>query len=181
MDTPRPCSPLAHMEFPDFDEVTGALTDEEAFPEPSGSQSGRRTSLSINTLDIISVNQLLESVLETARQVASVPVSSTPIPYDQMKSQCEALVTGKQRKMSVLHSFKHQKDSKAIVVCDENEKKHILPAKPLELSNGDLKLINTEPIQGHDQLLLCSLEYQQHSFRLPPSSPYDKFLKAAGC
>ncbi|GLT53623.1 hypothetical protein SLA2020_268820 [Shorea laevis] len=182
MDTPRPCSPLAHMEFPDFDEVTGALTDEEAFPEPSGSQSGRRTSLSINTLDIISVNQLLESVLETARQVASVPVSSTPIPYDQMKSQCEALVTGKQRKMSVLHSFKHQKESKAIVVCDENEKKcHVLPAKPLELSNGDLKLINTEPIQGHDQLLLCSLEYQQHSFRLPPSSPYDKFLKAAGC
>ncbi|XP_062173237.1 protein SEMI-ROLLED LEAF 2 isoform X3 [Alnus glutinosa] len=186
METPRPCSPLAQIEFPDFDEVTGALTDEEAFPEPSGSQSGRRTSLSINTLDIISVNQLLESVLETARQVASVPVSSTPIPYDQMKSQCEALVTGKQRKMSVLHSFKHQKESNAIVICDENEKKHhILPTKPLfqplEFSNGDLKLVNKEPIQGHDQLLLCSLEYQQHSFRLPPSSPYDKFLKAAGC
>jgi hypothetical protein len=72
----------------------------------------------------------IQQVLETARQVASVPVSSTPIPYDQMKSQCEALVTGKQRKMSVLHSFKHQKESKAIVVCDENEKKcHILPAK----------------------------------------------------
>ncbi|XP_059446358.1 protein SEMI-ROLLED LEAF 2 isoform X1 [Corylus avellana] len=182
METPRPSSPLAQMEFPDFDEVTGALTDEEAFPEPSGSQSGRRTSLSINSLDIISVNQLLESVLETARQVASVPVSSTPIPYDQMKSQCEALVTGKQRKMSVLHSFKNQNESKAIVICDENEKKcNVLPAKTLELSNGDMKLINQEPIQGHDQLLLCSLEYQQHSFRLPPSSPYDKFLKAAGC
>lgn len=40
----------------------GSLTDEEAFPEPSGSQSDRKTSLSINTLDILSVNQLLDSV-----------------------------------------------------------------------------------------------------------------------
>lgn len=49
-----------------------------------------------------------QQVLETARQVASFPVSSTPISYDQMKDQCEALVTGKQQKMSVLHSFKQQ-------------------------------------------------------------------------
>lgn len=60
-----------------------------------------------------------KQVLETARQVASFPVSSTPIPYDQMKSQCEALVTGKQQKMSVLQSFKQQ-DTKAIVVYGEN-------------------------------------------------------------
>lgn len=58
-------------------------------------------------------------VLETARQVASFPVSTTPIPYDQMKSQCEALVTGKQQKMAVLHSFKHQVDAKAIVLSSE--------------------------------------------------------------
>lgn len=38
------------------------LTDEEALPESSGSLSGRKTSLSINTLDILSVNELLESV-----------------------------------------------------------------------------------------------------------------------
>lgn len=179
METPRPCSPLAHMEFPEFDEVFRAMTEEEAFPEPSGSQSGRRTSISINTLDIINVNQLLESVLDTARQVASFPVSSTPIPYDQMKSQCEALVTGKQQKMSVLHSFKHQQESKAIVLSDQNEKK--LPSRRTEFSEGDLKLLIKEPIRGCDQLVPCSLEYGQHSFKLPPSSPYDKFLKAAGC
>lgn len=61
-----------------------------------------------------------QQVLETARQVASFPVSSTPIPYDQMKSQCEALVTGKQQKMSVLQSFKQQ-DTKAIIVYGEDE------------------------------------------------------------
>lgn len=47
-------------------------------------------------------------VIETARQVASLPTSTIPVPYDQMKSQCEALVIGKQQKMSVLQSFKHQ-------------------------------------------------------------------------
>ncbi|KAF5451993.1 hypothetical protein F2P56_027038 [Juglans regia] len=182
METPQPSSPHAQLEFPYFDEAAGALTDEEAFPEPSGSQSGRKTSLSINTISIIGVTQLLESVLETARQVASVPVSSTPIPYDQIKSQCEALVSGKQQKMSVLHSFKHQKESKAIVLSDENEKKcHIFSSRTRECSDGDLMLMNKEPVRGHDQLLPCSLDYQQNSFRLPPSSPYDKFLKAAGC
>ncbi|KAB1213316.1 hypothetical protein CJ030_MR5G003614 [Morella rubra] len=182
METPRPCSPLAQIELPGFDEGTGALTDEEAFPEPSGSQSGRRTSLSMNTMDVISANQLLESVLETAQQVASVPVSTTPIPYDQMKSQCEALVTGKQQKMSVLHSFKHQKAFKSMVPFDEiQEKCNVLTSKTLEFADEDQKLINEGPIRGHDQLLLCSLEYQHYSFKLPPSSPYDKFLKAAGC
>lgn len=39
-----------------------ALTDEEALTEHNGSQSDRKTSLSINTLDVLSVNELLESV-----------------------------------------------------------------------------------------------------------------------
>lgn len=186
METPRPCSPLAHMDFPDIDEMmpTAALIDEEAFPEPSGSQSDRKTSISINTLDILSVNQLLESVLETARQVASFPVSSTPIPYDQMKNQCEALVTGKQQKMSVLHSFKQQQQqvANAIVLSSVNESKYLpLSAKTMEHTEGDLKLINKEQVRVKEQLLVCSRGYGQHSFRLPPSSPYDKFLKAAGC
>ncbi|KAG6575359.1 Protein SEMI-ROLLED LEAF 2, partial [Cucurbita argyrosperma subsp. sororia] len=97
-------SPLAKLAFPDYDEGMSpdVLTDDEAFLEPSGSQSNHKTSISISNLDILSVNQLLESVLETARQVASFPVSSAPVPYDQMKSQCEALITCKQQKMSVL-------------------------------------------------------------------------------
>lgn len=184
METPRPCSPLAQIDFADFDEVMppGSLTDEEAFPEPSGSQSDRKTSLSINTLDILNVNQLLDSVLETAQHVASFPVSTTPVPYDQMKSQCEALVTGKQQKMAVIHSFKHQVETKAIVLSTENENNSYasLPMA-LESSKGDLKLKTNEQIEVKNQLLLCSREYGQHSFKLPPSSPYDKFLKAAGC
>lgn len=38
------------------------MTDDDAFLEPSGSQSDRKTSLSSHTVDIINVNQLLASV-----------------------------------------------------------------------------------------------------------------------
>lgn len=72
-------------------------------------------------------------MLETARQVASFPVSSAPVPYDQMKSQCEALVSCKQQKMSVLHSFKHKKEEKAIVLSSEIET--LYPPLPLNVSN----------------------------------------------
>ncbi|XWS13233.1 hypothetical protein CRYUN_Cryun36dG0020200 [Craigia yunnanensis] len=181
METPRPCSPLAQMEFQAFEEIMplAAITDEEAFPEANGSQSDRKTSLPISTLDVLSVNELLDSVLETALQVASFSVSPTPIPYDQMKSQCEALVMGKKQKMSVLHSFKHQQKAKG--TSEESEKEVLyLPSVKVEFSE-DLKLISKEQVHVKGQLALCSQEYRQHSFRLPPSSPYDKFLKAAGC
>ncbi|TKY67453.1 EFR3-like B [Spatholobus suberectus] len=185
METPRLSSPLAQIEFPDCDEIVGpvALIDEETRPEPSGSQSDRKSSLSSNSLDILSVNQLLQSVLETARQVASFPISSTPVPYDQMKNQCEALVMGKQQKMSVLHSFKHQQETRAIVLSSENEMKvSPLPIKTLEYSEGDLKLVSQEQFPAQYQVRLCSYDLgQQYSLKLPPASPYDKFLKAAGC
>ncbi|KAI6695927.1 hypothetical protein NL676_023637 [Syzygium grande] len=186
METPRPCSPLAQVDSQAFDEAVPLIdmTDDDAFLEPSGSQSDRKTSLSSHTVDIINVNQLLASVLETARQVASLPVSSAPIPYDQMKNQCEALVTGKQQKMSVLHSFKNQQESKAIVVSCENEKQappFPIPSLDIELLEGDGKLHERDQLRYQDQRQLCSRDYVPHSFRLPPSSPYDKFLKAAGC
>ncbi|XP_058748891.1 protein SEMI-ROLLED LEAF 2 isoform X2 [Vicia villosa] len=184
METPRPGSPLAQIEFLDFDEIMAPddSMDEETGPELSGSQSDRRTSLSTHFPDVVGVNQLLDSVLETARQVASVSTSSTPLPYDEIKNQCEALVTGKQEKMSAIQSFKHQQETKAIVLSSENEVEVSRPpVAALEYSRYDLKLV-TQAQLAQDQIRYLSHDpRQQHSLRLPPSSPYDKFLKAAGC
>jgi len=47
-----------------------ALTDNETFTELNGSQSGPRTSISVHTLDILSVKELLEPVR------GALPVSS---------------------------------------------------------------------------------------------------------
>ncbi|XP_021752707.1 uncharacterized protein LOC110718207 isoform X1 [Chenopodium quinoa] len=180
METPQQSSPLAQLDFQSFDEVGTSLFD-EALPDASGSQSGRKTSSSSNALDILNVNQLLESVLETAQQVANLPSSTTLISYDQVRNQCEALVTGKQQKMSVLQSFKQQQETKAIVLADDTEmKRPTIMDMPME-EEPIPDLIGKEMIQRHDQLYPCSLEYGYQSFRLPPASPYDKFLKAAGC
>ncbi|XP_031125263.1 uncharacterized protein LOC116027687 isoform X1 [Ipomoea triloba] len=182
METPYPSSPLVQIEFQNFDEVMDPAlsTDEEALLDPSGSQSGRKSSLSINSLHVLSVNQLLESVLETARQVASFPVSSTPVPYDQVKNQCEALVTGKQEKMSVLQSFKLQQEAKAVLFSNETGGNvPLLTNVALELTE-EVKPGSIVPVNGQNHLS-CALESGQQSFRLPPSSPYDKFMKAARC
>ncbi|GAB4850743.1 hypothetical protein Ancab_039915 [Ancistrocladus abbreviatus] len=157
--------------------------DEPAFSEENGSESGRQTSVSTCSLDVLSVNQLLDSVLETACQVASTPVSSIHMPYDQVKNQCEALITDKQRKMSVLHSVKQQQEAKATIAASDAEE-NSLSLSILEIGDSvaDLKLLSKEPIRGCNPVLPCSMEYgQQYSFQLPPASPYDKFLKAAGC
>lgn len=182
METPEPCSPLAELEFLSLDEVLASTSLDEVLPDASGSHSGRRTSMSSNSQDILSVNQLLESVLETAQEVASLPASATPLPYDEVKDQCEALVTYKQQKMSVLSSFKHQQETQAIVIAGDSESKSTsIPDSVLEKSEGIMSLVSTEPIQGVNQPFPCSLEYEHQCFQLPPASPYEKFLKAAGC
>jgi len=113
METPHYCSMYAEKDDHCFDEdgVPSELDDDDddIIFEHSGSQSDRKTSGSMASSDVLTVNQLIESVHETARQVANVPVSANPVPYDQMKSQCEALVMEKQQKMSVLLSFKHSR------------------------------------------------------------------------
>lgn len=76
---------------------------------------------------------MLLQVLETARHVASLPVSSTPVTYDQVKDQCEALVTGKQQKMSVLQSFKKQQEGMTIILAGDHEKKSTITSKTVRI------------------------------------------------
>ncbi|KAH9606882.1 hypothetical protein KSS87_019716, partial [Heliosperma pusillum] len=183
MEAPQPCSPLAGVEFQPFNEVVLPSLIDESLPNACGSQSGRKTSILSNSLEILSVNQLLESVQETAEQVANMPDSTTAVPYDQMKDQCEALVTGKNHKMSELHSIKCQENSQAIVVSSDIEIKSAATITSMILE--ELEMIPSprgkELVVDRDPLYPCSVEYGHQAFRLPPASPYDKFLKAAGC
>lgn len=51
--------------------------------------------------------------------------SPAPCPYDQIKNQCEDLVTGKQHKMSLLQSFKEQHEALASSNHDHNISKNV--------------------------------------------------------
>ncbi|KAH9624487.1 hypothetical protein KSS87_016928 [Heliosperma pusillum] len=123
--------------------------------------------LTMENSNLLSVNQLLESVLETAHQVGRFSVSTAPdVSYKEMASHCEALLMGKQQKMS--HLMTAQKQESLINFHVEHDSKEMFPSS--KVGNPFLDL------PGEAVPMACAAE-----FKLPASSPYDNFLKAAGC
>nr|GMD41751.1 protein EFR3 homolog B isoform X1 [Ipomoea batatas] len=99
--------------------------------------------------DLLSVNRILESVLETAAQVRGASVNAQPdFSFNEMANRCEAHLAGKKEKMVSIQ----------------------------KLQGENLFLAQNLPV-------LCAAECQQHpdSLMLPVLSPFDTFLRAAGC
>ncbi|XP_021281776.1 uncharacterized protein LOC110414724 isoform X3 [Herrania umbratica] len=155
-------------------------TDNYAFPEPFEGQTKDNSELPVEIPNLLDVNQLLESVLETAHQFGRSSISTGPdMSYREMAHHCEALLTGKQKKMSDLMSAQLRQESLISLSFQhpDNETKQAGPVLEQSGSPNPYKQsVCTLP-------MLCATEYQNHpqSFRLPASSPYDNFLKAAGC
>ncbi|KAH9301851.1 hypothetical protein KI387_013434, partial [Taxus chinensis] len=122
METPQPCSPFKSIENSSFHELAPStfMAEEDPVNEPFGTQANATDRVSVDGKHVLSVNQLLESVLDTARHVASISISTTPVPYNEMANQCEALVMGKQKKMSILMSFKRN-TSPLLALSDNND------------------------------------------------------------
>ncbi|KAB2005998.1 hypothetical protein ES319_D11G310100v1 [Gossypium barbadense] len=117
--------------------------------------------------NVINIGQLLQSALEVAGQVAATSISTSPLPYDTMASQCEAFGTGTRKKLSNwLAHENHQNEAanKTILTTDAADR-HVMMLK--KISNGNA--FNGAVLQLDPCL----------SMRLPPASPFDNFLKAA--
>ncbi|KAL4587503.1 hypothetical protein LXL04_000374 [Taraxacum kok-saghyz] len=139
------------------------------------SESDNLHSLGTNdTSDLLSINQLLDSVLESAQQVGRMSISVTPdVSYKEMTNQCEALVNGKRIKMSNLMSIQQRPGT-----SNQNDGEI---NKQLGMGHPFLEQ-NAPPNVNGQSRTSCAKEYHQNipqSFRLPASSPYDNFLKAA--
>lgn len=149
----------------------------------SGSEQNEQSSMEIPNL--LSVSQLLDSVLDTAHQVGRISASTEPeFSYKEMAHHCETLLTGKQQKMYNLMNSQHGQDN-ALIKMSENS------SEQDEESASDNQVKNQLAVQKvanvSDQSTRGTVpwhhgaEYQSNpeSFRLPASSPYDNFLKAA--
>ncbi|KAG7968375.1 hypothetical protein I3843_08G150900 [Carya illinoinensis] len=107
---------------------------------------------------VISIGQLLESALEVAGQVAGTSVTTSPLSYNTMASQCEALGTGTRKKLSNW-------------LAHENHQSRVVDKSfPAFLADGHLALKKGNVLPQDPWLAM----------RLPPASPFDNFLKAAG-
>ncbi|XP_033148403.1 protein SEMI-ROLLED LEAF 2 isoform X1 [Brassica rapa] len=118
--------------------------------------------------DLLTVNQILESIVETTRQMGLISFhTAADASYKEMTLHCEDLLTGKQQKISSL--FNSQLRHKSSVNGSPGQHdKEIKIATFLPMINS---AFHTET--------QCYSELQ--AYKLPASTPYDNFLKAAGC
>ncbi|GMI79645.1 EFR3 OF PLANT 2 [Hibiscus trionum] len=154
--------------------------DDDAFLEPFEAQTKDGLEFSGQITRLKGVNQLLESVLETAYQFGRSPMSTgLDLSYKEIAHHCEALVTGKQQKMSPLTSTRPRQES-LLSLSVQTPDNMTIQADPvleqIDSTNAFKQLISTLPMP-------CATEYHNHPpcFSLPASTPYDNFLKAAGC
>ncbi|CAL1353258.1 unnamed protein product [Linum trigynum] len=137
--------------------------ESDDFIESLEGVANRNKQPALQSHDVLSVNELLESALETANQVGRMSVTAPDVPYEEMALHCEKLLMGKQKKMSHVMSLHIRLGSSPLLDKNSAAVPQRPPLIPLALQ--------------------CATEYQNqgNSLRLPASSPYDKFLKAAGC
>ncbi|KAF3442547.1 hypothetical protein FNV43_RR16463 [Rhamnella rubrinervis] len=161
--------------------------DDDSFADSFDSQTKHKAEVSMEIHNLLSANQLLESVLETAHQVGRMSVSMAPdVPYKEMARHCETLLMGKQQKMSSLMHAQQLQESLINSLQNQNDEVRKIASYSQELHNPLNDKSHTanaskpplSPVPRH-----CAAEFQHHPnfFRLPASSPFDNFLKAAGC
>ncbi|GFP92232.1 protein efr3 homolog b [Phtheirospermum japonicum] len=143
--------------------------------------------LSIENFNLLSVDQLLQSVLDTAQHVGRMSVSTAPdVSYKETANHCETLLMGKQQKMSNLINTQQQRQQLHLLTLPSH--KSVEQSKTVTKWQGENSLLDQNgfglPMRAvNGAPTPCSAEAQQYpsSLRLPASSPYDNFLKAAGC
>ncbi|XAR68529.1 hypothetical protein NMG60_11003677 [Bertholletia excelsa] len=142
--------------------------DDDALPDSFDSQIKDNSEQATESSDLLSVCQLLESVrIGDSTSCWRLSICNAPdVSYKEMASHCEALLMGKQKKISHLMSTQHRLEN--------------LIHGTSHGSHEQEKEVSHVHFYG-DQT--CATEYWHHpqSFRLPASSPYDNFLKAASC
>lgn len=159
-------------------------------PDLSQSSSKQNEQSAMEIPNLLSVNQLLESVLETAHQVGRISLSNEPdFSYKEMTHHCEALLTGKQQRMYNLLNSQHRQDSALIRISQNSSEQDKESSSDNQVENQaknqlvDQKVANVsqKPSSGTvDWHCGAQCQSNPEMFRLPASSPYDNFLKAAG-
>ncbi|KAL0861927.1 hypothetical protein Bca101_041045 [Brassica carinata] len=106
--------------------------------------------------DLPTINQILESVVETIREMGLISFkTAADASYREMTLHCENLLMGKQQKISSLLNSQLRHESSV---------------------NGSPTPMGTIQTQCYSKL-----QNTPQAYKLPASSTYDNFLKAAGC
>ncbi|KAK7269431.1 hypothetical protein RIF29_22157 [Crotalaria pallida] len=155
----------------DGDFPSNSVVEDDSISETSVSDLSRfvpKIPASPSMPHVISIGQLMESALEVAGQVAGTAISTSPLPYNTMARQCETLGTCGRKKLSNWLAFENhysQAADKSFLAIVEKRNSEL----EKEANGGEHGQVVTLP---RDPWL---------AMKLPPASPFDNFLKAAGC
>ncbi|XP_061340367.1 protein SEMI-ROLLED LEAF 2 [Gastrolobium bilobum] len=179
------------MNIPKMDASVVSI-DDDLIPDSFESQIKHNSGLSIEVPSLLSADQLLELVLDTPHQAGRISVSTAfNMPYKDMADNCEVLLKGKQ-KMSRLMSSTQQKQECLVdfpLPNHDDELKNMDSSSHMDFHKVGNSLFDENTAVDlykptSDSLpMLCATENQNQPFffKLPAASPYDNFLKAAGC
>uniref|UniRef100_A0A0E0K5Y4 Uncharacterized protein n=1 Tax=Oryza punctata TaxID=4537 RepID=A0A0E0K5Y4_ORYPU len=136
----------------------GFIFEDDTLVEPTNSLAEPQWQQPLDN-SLIDVNQLLESVVETSQHVGRLSVSTNlDLPFKEVANRCEALLIGKQQKLSVCMSV-HQKQDGESLLYKLGSPQQISPTAGFVSTNDE---------QCHSDF--C---------KLPVLSPYDKFLASS--
>ncbi|XP_022970281.1 uncharacterized protein LOC111469294 isoform X2 [Cucurbita maxima] len=157
------------------------------------SQNDHETAKAPEGPSLMSADELLNLISDITNQVGRVSGSlPTNMPYKEMAGNCESLSEDKQQKISNFitskqnneGSFKNSNRDDDSVGKEEPSQRHVHFAVN---KSGNPFLDTDVPMHWNSSTdsypAPCATEYQHypHLMQLPSSSPYDNFLKAAGC
>ncbi|OIW05216.1 hypothetical protein TanjilG_14769 [Lupinus angustifolius] len=182
------------MNMPEKDASVTSI-DDDSILDTFETQTKQNPGLSMEIPSILSASQLLDLVLDPSHQPGRISVSTAfDMPYEDMADNCEVLLMGKQN-MSRLMSTQlkqeclmdsslpnHDNESEnpgSYSLIDVGFQSH-KGTNPFLDENTAMDLY--KPTSDHAPMPFAS-EYHNlpHLFKLPATSPYDNFLKAAGC
>ncbi|OMP10051.1 hypothetical protein COLO4_04869 [Corchorus olitorius] len=157
--------------------------DDDVLPGTFESQTGGDAHLAPEPRNLLSVDELLDALSETTVGTRSSVSCPPDMPYSEMAGHCEALLVGKQQKMSVVMGVQQNRESLLSISAKEVQP---LPHVESSFFKSENPFIDHQDVPlnqcGGAAPMPCATEYHnQPYFQFPASSPYDNFLKAAGC
>ncbi|KAJ8748749.1 hypothetical protein K2173_011303 [Erythroxylum novogranatense] len=162
--------------------------EDNVSPDTVEGQTDCNKPLPSNPPNLLSVDDLLNGISETTSQVGRLSASAVPnMPYVDMAKHCADLSAGKQEKMKALMISQQRQESLMKIPAHEHQqRKEITSDSQIEQKGNTHPEQNFNPNYNNPFVTAtptpCGAEYQQYQyFQLPTLSPYDNFLKAAGC
>ncbi|CAN6696962.1 unnamed protein product [Malus baccata var. baccata] len=154
---------------PDKAEPPLFTIEDDVLANASENQTEPDTKVAVESLSLISIDELLNSVSETTHQVGRLSVSvATNMPYMEMAGQCEALQMGKQQKLSTFIVAQQRQESliRFSNDCNQQEKEtpSLLPLAAPTSGNPFLEssAVSLNQSVGNGSSMLCATEYQYY-------------------